>query len=182
MVKTQEANELEAADNGRLEQQYPPEKRASLSQGALVGIAAVVAVATGAIGFVSGIQFQKGNSSSSVASQQGGFGRQSGMGMRNGSFGEVTAVSDSSITITTRERFNQNNSSSTSASKTFTINSSTTVAVDGSRGSVSDIKTGDTVMIEASSSDSSVAASIRVGMGGAPTGQTQPADTTSSET
>ena len=66
-------------------------------------------------------------------------------------------------------------------SKTFTINSSTTVTVDGSSGSVSDIKTGDTVMIEANSSDSSVAASIRVGMGGAPTGQTQSADTTSSE-
>lgn len=102
--------------------------------------------------------------------------------MRNGSFGEVTAVSDSSITITTRERFNQNNSSSTSTSKTFTINSSTTITVDGSTGSVSDIKTGDTVMIEASSSDSSVAASIRVGMGGAPTGHTQSADTTSLET
>lgn len=188
MVKTQETNELEAVDNGRLEQQYPPEKRASLSQGALVGIAAVVAVATGVIGFVSGIQFQKGNSSSSVANQQGGFGGQGGMGgrgMRNGSFGEVTAVSDSSITITTRERFNQNNSSSTSTSKTFTIYSSTTVTVDGSRGSVSDIKTGDTVMIEASSSDSSVAASIRVGMGGMPSqGQTQSttSDSTSSQT
>lgn len=185
MVKTQETNELEAADNGRFEQQSSPAKRASLSQGALIGIAAVVAVATGVIGFVSGIQFQKGNSSSSVANQQGGFGGQSGMGgmgMRNGSFGEVTAVSDSSITITTRERFNQNNSSSTSTSKTFTINSSTTVTVGGSSGSVSDIKTGDTVMIETGSSDSSVAASIRVGMGGAPTGQTQSADTTSSET
>ena len=189
MVKTQETNELEAADNGRLEQQYRPAKRASLSQGALVGIAAVVAVATGVIGFVSGIQFQKGNSSSSVANQQGGFGGRGGMGggmgMRNGSFGEVTAVSDSSITITTRERFNQNNSSSTSTSKTFTINSSTTVTVDGSRGSVSDIKTGDTVMIEASSSDSSVAASIRVGMGGMPSqGQTQSttSDSTSSQT
>lgn len=186
MVKAQETNELEAADNGRLEQQYPPEKRASLSQGALVGIAAVVAVATGVIGFASGIQFKKGSSSSSIANQQGGFGGQGGMGggvgMRNGSFGEVTAVSDSSITITTRERFNQNNSSSTSTSKTFTINSSTTVTVDGSNGRVSDIKTGDTVMIETSSSDSSVAASIRVGMGGAPNGQTQSADTTSSET
>lgn len=109
-----------------------------------------------------------------------------GMGMRNGSFGTVTAVSDSSITITVMRGGPDSSSSSSSSSttKTYTINSSTKITVDGSTGSVGDIATGDTVMIEADSDDSSIAASIRVGMGGMPgQGQTQSAtNSTSSET
>lgn len=194
MVKTQEVDELDAADNGRLEREYTrhdaPRRTPSLSQGAIIGIAAVIAAATGVIGFVGGIQFQKGTNSSSVANQ-GGFGNGQGgmgggMGMRNGSFGTVTAVSDSSITITVMRGGPDSSSSSSSSSttKTYTINSSTKITVDGSTGSVSDIATGDTVMIEADSDDSSIAASIRVGMGGMPgQGQTQSAtNSTSSET
>ena len=168
-------NELDQADRGQLPPAHKP-KSAPLATGAIIGIAAAVAVATGVLGFVGGMQFQKGSSSSTVANQRGGFGGTMGGGMsRNGSFGEVTAVSDSSITITTRERFNQSSGSNTSTSKTYTINSSTTITVDGSTGSASDIKTGDTVMIEASSSGSSIASSIRVGMGGmgGPQGQQQ---------
>lgn len=158
----------------------------TLSQGALIGIAAVVTVTTGVLGFVGGVQFQKGNASSSVAAERDGFSRRQGMGgmdMRNGSFGEVTAVSDSSITIAVRN-FRQGSSSEGDTTKTYTINSSTKITVDGRAGSVSDIAAGDTVMIEADSSDSSIAASIRVGMGGGPSGQMQsaPIDSTSSST
>ncbi len=168
--KQEEPNELDAVDNGR---DLPPVNTrsapAKLSQGALIGIASVVAIATGALGFVGGMQFQKGNASSTVANQRGGFGGQDGMGgmgmNRNGSFGEVTAVSDSSITIAVRN-FRQSTSSGSDTAKTYAINSSTTITIDGSTGKASDIATGDTVMIEADSSDSSVAASIRVGMGG----------------
>lgn len=172
--KQAEPNELDAVDNGR---ELPPANvrsaPAKLSQGALIGIASVVAIATGALGFVGGMQFQKGSASSGVANQRNGFGGGQGMGMRNGSFGEVTAVSDSSITIAVRN-FRQNSSSQSRTTKTYTINSSTTITVDGSTGKVGDIATGETVMIEADSSDSSIAASIRVGMGGMPgQGQTQ---------
>lgn len=162
---------------------------ARLLSGAIIGIASVVAVATGAIGFVGGMQFQKGTATSDVASQRGGVGGQGmrgGMGMRNGSFGEVTAISDDSITISVMQG-GPNSSSSNSSTKTYTINSSTTITVDGSTATTADISTGETVMIEANSSDSSVAASIRVGMGGMPggrRGQTQSTtgNTTSTET
>lgn len=158
----------------------------TLPQGALIGIAAVVAVATGVLGFMGGVQFQKGNTGSNFAAGRQGFSGRQGMGgmdMRNGSFGEVTVVSDSSITIAVRN-FRQGSSSEGDTAKTYTINSSTKITVNGSTGSVSDIAAGDTVMIEADSSDSSIAASIRVGMGGGPSGQMQsaPIDSTSSST
>ncbi len=183
-TKQSEVSELDAADNERYDL-APRRTNKSLSQGAMIGIAAAVAIATGIVGFVGGMQYQKGSSSATTSNQQNGFDGQSGFrGMNmNGSFGEVTAVSDSSITISVRQG-GPNSSSSSSATKTYTITSSTTITNNGSAGSLSDIATGDTVMIEADSSDSSVAASIRVGMGGMPGGRTQSAitDSTSTET
>lgn len=77
-----------------------------------------------------------------------------GQGMRRGgSIGQVTAVSDTSITV---------NDQRTSSSKTFTINSSTSITDNGQTVAASDIKTGDTVLVMASSSDSSTATRILV--------------------
>lgn len=186
--KQVEINELDAADNGRLEDARQSGSRSPLSKGALIGIAAAIAVATGVLGFVGGVQYQKGTYSSSVASQNGfgGNGQQGiggRMGTRNGTFGEITAITETSITVDTTEG-GPNSSSSDTTSKTYTINSATTITVDGSTASVSDLKTGDTVMIEPDSSDSSIAASIREGIGGMRGGQTQSAttDSTSSST
>lgn len=154
---------------------YQPKK---FPTSGIIAIAAVVAVATGIIGFVSGVQFQKATSgSSNTAQQRGGFDGANGLSGRggmnfNGTFGEVTAVSDTSIAITETAGPRGNSSDNSGTSKTYTINDSTTITVDGNTGSASDIKTGDTVIIEASSSDSSVAASIRSGMGG-PMGRQQ---------
>lgn len=153
--------------------------------GGIIAISAVVAVITGVVGFASGVQFQKVASNNRAGSQstglndQGGFGARGGMNM-NGSFGEVTAISDASITVATRQRFNSSTNSSTSTTKTYTINSSTTVTVDGETAKAGDIKTGDEVMIEPSSSDSNIAASIRVGFGGP--GQQQSSNSSSSDT
>ena len=153
--------------------------------GGVIAIAAVVAVLTGIIGFASGVQFQKVASNNRAGSQstsrngQGGFGARGGMHM-NGSFGQVTAISDTSITVTTRQRFNSSTNSSTSTTKTYTINSSTTITIDGATAKASDIKTGDEVMIEPSSSDSSIATSIRVGFGGP--GQQQSSNSSPSDT
>lgn len=159
--KKSETNELETIDEGTHELSNGSRV---LTRGAVIGIAAAVAVATGVVGFVGGLQFQKG-SSSAVVNQEDRFGGQGTPGMRGGSFGEVTAISDDSITISVVQG-GPNSSSSGSSTKTFTINSSTKITTDGSTGSVSDISTGDTVAITADSTDSSIAASIRIGMGG----------------
>ena len=65
--------------------------------------------------------------------------------------GEVKSVSDSSITVS---------DSRSGSDQTFKITNDTKVSNDGSTGSVSDIKTGDTVIIQADSSDSSTASRI----------------------
>lgn len=183
-TKNVEINELAAADSGRLAPRASSKQAAS---GAFIGIAAAVAVTTGILGFFGGMHYQKGTASSTVSSQNGMGGQGGMMGgpgsmSRGGSFGEVTAVSDSSITVALMSG-GPNSSSTSSSSKTFTINSSTTITIDGSSGSVSDISAGDTVMVQADSSDSSLAASVRVGMGGAPGAERQSAtSSTSSET
>lgn len=137
--------------------------------GGIIAIAAVVAILTGIIGFASGVQFQKLASNNRSSNQTARLNQQREFGprsmMRNGTFGEVTAISDTSITVSTRQRFNSSNNSSTATTKTYTINTSTKITIDGTTGKASDIKTGDEVMITPSASDSSVASGIRVGMG-----------------
>ncbi len=148
--------------------------------GGIIAIAAVVALLTGIIGFASGVQFQKLANNNRADNQAQGLNGQPEFGgrgiMRNGAFGEVTAISDTSITVSTRQRFNSSNNSSTSTTKTYTINSSTEITIDGATAKASDIKIGNEVMIEPSTSDSTIAASIRVGMG-APSAE-QSSDTT----
>lgn len=142
--------------------------------GAVAGISIATALVVGVGGFAAGMQFQKGTSASSL-SQQGGPGGMNGFGPmnQNGVFGTITALSDSSITITTSNMGGPNtstnstsNTSTTGTTKTYTINSTTTISVDGSTAKVSDLQTGDTVMIQTDSTNSAVAASIRSGAGG----------------
>lgn len=165
MVRHEKKEELMSDEH----QQPPANVRsapAGLSRGALIGIAALVAVAAGALGFVGGMQFQKGNNSRPMAMNQrgGGFGMGRMRMSEGGSFGKVTAVSDTSITIAARSFERGANTQTTN--KTFAITSATKITVNGGTGKAGDIATGDTVMVEADSSDSSVAASIRVGMSG----------------
>ena len=95
------------------------------------------------IGFGSGVAYQKGKTTSTAqaasAMQDSRFGGMQGFGggMRdtNRAFGTVSAISDSSITVTTRSN----------SSVTYTLSSSTTVTDDGNSASIGDIQTGDTV-------------------------------------
>lgn len=82
----------------------------------------------------------------------GGYG--GGGGFRNGgSRGSVTAISSTSITV---------DDSRSGTSKTYTINSSTQISDNGSTVTTSDIQTGDTVFVMASSSTSTTATRILV--------------------
>lgn len=94
-------------------------------------------------GFFAGVQYQKQTGSSAQASQ-GQFERGNGVRMMTGAFGTVKSISDSSITITER----RNNTD-----KTYTLTSSTTYKNGSSDAKLSDIKTGDTVMLQLDRSD-----------------------------
>lgn len=123
-------------------------------------IAAVVVLC--GISFVAGMGYQKGHTKTATSQNtgqfgqggnQGGFGGPGG-GFRNGqrpNVGEVKAVSSDSITIS-----NQRSGSD----QTFKLTSSTSVNNDGNSASVSDIKVGDTVVIQTDSSDTSTATQI----------------------
>lgn len=140
----------------------------SVSRSALVAVAVVVGLG---LSFLAGVQYQKGHTETTVnglpVSANGEMAGPGGMGMggrygaRMGGVGTVTAVSSSSITITQRS-FGPDSSSS-GTSKTYTIDDSTKITVDGSTASASDIKTGDTVFIRTSGSSSTLATQISVG-------------------
>lgn len=107
------------------------------------------------LSFWGGSAYGKGQTKTSAPglSQSGQFSTMGGpRGIRQGGgIGNVTAISDTSITV---------KNDRTSESKTYTINSSTTITNDGASATASDIKTGDTVLVEASSSDSTTATRI----------------------
>lgn len=111
------------------------------------------------LGFVGGMEYQKGkttNTSSTAAGRNGaagGYGQFGGRGARRGGFGQVTAVSNNSITV-------QN--SRTGAAQTYNITSSTTVTNNGASASVGDIKTGDTVIVRTDPTDTSTATTIAI--------------------
>lgn len=113
------------------------------------------------LGFLGGQVFQTGKNGSSATqvqqqtTQQGFPGGSSNMGrgtMRGG-FGEVTAVSDSSITI---------KNSFSGESVTYAITSSTKITDNNETAGIADIKTGDTVMVQTVSTDSKEATEIRL--------------------
>jgi hypothetical protein len=70
-----------------------------------------------------------------------------------GNFGQVTAISETSITIKNPR---------TEKEQTFTINSETKVEDSGESSSASNIKTGDTVAIQTSNSDTNLATRINL--------------------
>jgi Domain of unknown function (DUF5666) len=142
---------------------------------------AIIGIVLLGFSFVGGMQFQKSkaptaqspNTTADTRQFPGGSGGMNGMtgpgmqGMRP-NLGDVTAVSDTSITIK-NDRSNE--------SQTFTINSDTKITNDGSTVAIDTIKTGDTVMVQADSDDDTVAARIilnpqmtRPQNGDAPTG------------
>jgi hypothetical protein len=120
-----------------------------------IALIALLIVAGGS--FYGGTAYEKSHDksttpgSSSLTGFRGraGGGRTGGFSM--GTFGTVTAVSPTSISV-------QNPRSGSSNS--YTINSSTVVSDNGSSSSVSDIATGDTVVIRTASTTSTVATQI----------------------
>lgn len=134
----------------------------------------IAAVLLAGLSFYGGIQYQKGHQSatSTTAASSGSqstTGGQAGGRFRGGqrpTFGSVTAISPTSITV----------DSESGTSTTFSITSSTTITDSGqTTTTTSDISTGDTVAVIASTSNSTQAARILVnpsfggGGGNAPT-------------
>ena len=119
----------------------------------------VVAIAALGIGFGSGVVYQKGKSpKSTVAStddsaQFGAVGGNLQNGRRGmlGGFGSVKVVSDTSITIT---------NSRTNQDTVYSITSTTKILNGTAAASVSDIKVGDTVIIQPSTTSSTEASQI----------------------
>ena len=147
----------------------------------LIGVILLVAL-IGVGGFFVGVQYQKSKAGNSMANAsangpfgqmgEGGFGGNGGRSM-NGSFGEVTAVDASSITIKDRRA---------GSTKTYSITDSTDITDDGNAASVSDIKVGDTVMVRTASSSSTEATTILLNPSfGGPGGQGGPGGMQSSD-
>ena len=119
----------------------------------------IVVVAALGIGFGGGVVFEKGKSPKTAVANNGGttnsrFGASDGLGTRRGGFGNfgtVTAVTGTSITVTGRR---------SSTPTTYTITSSTKVLNGTATASTSDIKAGDTVMIQVSTTNSQEATQI----------------------
>ena len=133
-----------------------------------VAIVLAIVVVCG-ISFAAGAHHQKHQLGTAGVGQNGFAGGTAGQrGFRSGrrpAIGQVTAVSADSLTI---------KNARTGASQTFKLNSSTVVDNNGSTGAVSDIKTGDDVFVQISSSDTSTATRIILN----PNLPSQPSNTT----
>ena len=113
---------------------------------------ALAGIIVAAVGFAGGVSYQKTRNTTAAAGNSGGFGRfangqdgGSANGMRRmGAFGTVSAVSSDSITIKDQR---------SGGSNTYTITSDTTITDNGNTATISDIQTGDTVMIRTASTD-----------------------------
>lgn len=132
-------------------------KQSGSNNYAKAGGLVLVAIILCGISFAAGMSYQKNHTKGTLTASTGGgqFGPPGGTGgLRSGqrpNIGEVKSVSSDSITIS---------DSRSGSDKTFKITSDTTVSNNGTSGSVSDIKTGDTVIVQADSSDSSTASRI----------------------
>lgn len=136
--------------------------------GSKIVAAIAVAIILCGLSFLGGVQYQKGHAHRQMAGTQAGAGFRGRGGFRTGQrpvIGTVTAVSSDSLTI---------NNNRTGNSQTFKISSTTTINNNGSTSSVSDIKNGDTVFVQTSSSDTSTATRIILNpsFGGQPAGST----------
>lgn len=135
-----------------------PGHEVSLSSKTVVAVIVVVVLC--GLSFLAGSAYGKHHAKSaspSTAAFGGGFGGggggYGGAARNGGGFGQVTAVSSTSITV-------QNPRSGTST--TYTITSSTTITDNGQTVSASSIQTGATVIIRVASSGSKTATSILV--------------------
>lgn len=148
--------------------------KSGLASKIVAGVVLLLIVSVG--GFFGGISYEKGRTSSTgttVASGQAGGGFAGGTRPRDfsGGAGTVSAISSSSITITSQQ---------SATAKTYSITSSTVITDNGSTVTFSDIQIGDMVFVTTSSSSSTLAARIIVNpsFGGAngtpPTGSTNP--------
>jgi len=122
-----------------------------------VGMVVVVIVLCG-LSFLGGTVYGKHHAGANRPST-GAFGRGGGYigGFRNGGgFGQVTAISSTSITV-------QNPRSGTS--KTFAITGSTTITDNGQPVTTSDIQSGEIVIVQVAGAGSTTATSILVNPG-----------------
>lgn len=153
-------------------QEYSPnstKKHRDTSNPAWAKIALITVAGIFGLGlsFLGGVQFQKSKNTTNTAlgvqnmesgqrglSQFGGgqMGAMNGGIRRMGNLGEVTAVSDTALSFKGRG----------GGTTTFTLNSNTKVTSNDATVSISDIKVGDTVMVTADSSDTTIAASITI--------------------
>ncbi len=135
--------------------------------------AIVLAVVLCSISFVAGMSFQKHHGAkTTVADGMTATNSHSGFSgqHRGGSLGSVTAINTASITITNQR---------TNAAQTFAINNTTVISNNGQTVSTTDIKTGDSVAITTSATDTATASRILInpnfggGFGG-PAGSSAP--------
>ena len=146
-----------------MEHEFPEKKQtqiATLGRSAIATkgtLAAVLVLVLCGISFYAGVAYQKGHPSTtanSTLAAKSNFGTGGGAGgfrMRRGAFGSVTAVNGSNISVQDQRSGN---------SRTYTIDSSTSITKDGTTASASDIQVGDTVLIRPSGASASVAGSI----------------------
>jgi hypothetical protein len=160
-----------------------PKKQGGFPRGGQLAVGILIVAI---LSFLAGMQYQKGKTpatkavSATNSSQYGsGSGRSGGFGggfqRSDRAFGTVSAVSSTSITIQTRS----------GTTSTYTITSSTTVTNAGQSASVSDIQSGDTVIMTLDSSNTQDVSSIMLnpsfgGGGGAGTSDSGGSDNTSS--
>lgn len=137
----------------KLEADTKPYSKFSKSRVLVPAIAGAVILL--GVGFLGGMQYQKGQSTTTTASTAGvpSLGTNSGMGRMGlrGGFGEVTAVTATSITVSETR---------SGASTSYVITSSTKVTKDSAAAAVTDIAVGDTVIVQTSTSDTKQATSI----------------------
>jgi len=143
-------------------------KKVTIPVGPVLGIVLVVLLC--GVSFAGGIAYQKHNTKTTTASN---FAAMGGVRRQGGGIGTVSAISSTSITVTSQR---------TNTDKTYTINSSTTITNNGQTASVSDIQTGDMVIVVPTSSTSNTASRILVNpsFGGGFGGGTQTAPDSSS--
>jgi hypothetical protein len=122
--------------------------------------AIILLVIVAALGFFAGISYEKGHNKSPLTADTassrygaGSGGYSGGFGGQRPTFGTVAAISSTSISV-------QDSRSDTN--ETLAITSSTTITDNGQSVSASDIQTGETVAVFASSTNSSQASKILV--------------------
>lgn len=179
---------------GEPDTKVAPAKRFPFNITRKQGISGLVLLLVIVLGFVGGLHYEKSHQRQANMKQTamrggrfsggvnggfgGGYGQSGRTGGRNGAmrggvFGQVTAVSATSVTV-------QN--ARTGSASALTISSSTTVTNNGQTAAISDIKTGDNVLVRTSTTDTKQAVQImlnpqvhgRGGMGSTSQSQSTP--------